>query len=102
MPISLPGPAATAALELATAHEIPSVLNHSIRTHLFALMHAEKLGLSAGADFDAELLFVACVLHDLGASDAYDGPQRFEVEGADAAAALLAEHGRPVEDADGG
>jgi hypothetical protein len=89
-------PLATAALDLASAHEIPSVLNHSLRTHGYALLHAEKLGL----DYDADLLFVACVLHDLGASDAYDGPQRFEVEGADAAASLLALHGRTPDDAD--
>jgi len=86
----------TAALDLATAHEIPSVLNHSIRTHAYALLQAEKLNV----EFDAELLFVACVLHDLGASDAYDGPQRFEVEAADAAAALMAEYDRSVADVD--
>ena len=86
----------TAALELATAHEIPSVLNHSIRTHAYALLQAEKLNV----EFDAELLFVACVLHDLGASEAYDGPQRFEVEAADAAAALMAEHDRSAADID--
>ena len=88
------------ALALATAHEIPSVLNHSIRTHGYALLHAEKLGLTAGSDYDADLLFVACVLHDLGASDAYDGPQRFEVEAADAAAALMAEYDRSAADVD--
>ena len=86
----------TAALELATAHEIPSVLNHSIRTHAYALLQAEKLNV----EFDAELLFVACVLHDLGASEAYDGPQRFEVEAADAAAALMAEYDRSAADVD--
>jgi len=86
----------TAALDLATAHEIPSVLNHSIRTHAYALLQAEKLNV----EFDAELLFVACVLHDLGASDAYDGPQRFEVEAADAAAALMAEYDRSAADVD--
>ncbi|HEY4224675.1 MAG TPA: HD domain-containing protein [Pseudolysinimonas sp.] len=91
---------ATAALALAQQHETPSVLNHSIRTHRFALRHAELLGLKADADFDAELLFVACVLHDIGAFDAFDGPQRFEVEGADAAAALLRDHGRSDADID--
>ena len=85
-----------AALELATAHEIPSVLNHSVRTHAYALLHAEKLGL----DYNADLLFAACVLHDLGSAVAFDGPQRFEVEGADAAASLLVEHGRTPDEAD--
>ena len=93
-------PLAAAALELATAHEIPSVLNHSVRTHGYALLHAEKLGLAAGADYDPDLLFVACVLHDLGSAEAYDGPQRFEVEAADAAASLLDDHGRTPGDID--
>lgn len=83
------GTIATEALALAALHEIPSVLGHSIRTHAYALVHAEELGLVDGRDFDGELLYVACVLHDIGASDAFDGPQRFEVEGADAAADLL-------------
>jgi hypothetical protein len=91
---------ATVALELARQHELPSILNHSIRTHSYALLHAERLSLVAGTDYDAELLFVACVLHDLGATEAFDGPQRFEVEGADAASRLLLEHGRSAADAD--
>lgn len=89
-------PLAAAALDLATAHEIPSVLNHSIRTHGYALLHAQKLNL----EFDPDLLFVACVLHDLGSADAFDGPQRFEVEAADAAADLVGAHGRTPEEAD--
>lgn len=97
---SIDSPLAVAALALAQQHETDSVLNHSIRTHRCALRHAELLGLKADHDFDAELLFVACVLHDIGAFDAFDGPQRFEVEGADAAAALLRDHGRSEADAD--
>ncbi|CAN5161198.1 HD domain-containing protein [soil metagenome] len=93
-------PLASAALDLATAHEVPSVLNHSVRTHGYALLHAQKLGLVAGAEFDSDLLFVACVLHDLGSAPAYDGPQRFEVEAADAAASLLGTHGRSAADID--
>ncbi|CAN5334507.1 HD domain-containing protein [soil metagenome] len=90
----------TIALELARQHELPSILNHSIRTHSYALLHAEKLDLRPERDFDAELLFVACVLHDLGASDAFDGPQRFEVEAADVAQKLLLDHGRTETEAD--
>lgn len=97
---AIDSPLASAAMALARQHETPSVLNHSIRTHRYALRHAELLGLKADGDFDAELLYVACVLHDIGAFDAFDGPQRFEVEGADAAAALLREHGRSEADAD--
>ena len=98
--LSIDSPLASAALALARQHETTSVLNHSLRTHSYALRHAELLGLRADDDFDAELLFVACMLHDIGAFDAFDGPQRFEVEGADAAAALLREHGRSEADVD--
>jgi hypothetical protein len=90
-------PLAAAALELARTHEIPSVLNHCIRTHSYAILHAERADLT---DFDPELLYVACILHDIGASDAFDGPQRFEVEAADAAAELVRAHGRTEQDAD--
>ncbi|CAN5440387.1 HD domain-containing protein [soil metagenome] len=90
-------PLAAAALSLAREHELASVLNHSIRTHEYAAMHAQKTGVT---DFDPELLYVSCVLHDLGASDAFDGPQRFEVEAADVAAELVRSHGRTEQDAD--
>jgi hypothetical protein len=90
-------PLAAAALDLARTHELPSVLNHSIRTHAYALLHADRAGVSG---FDPELLYVACVLHDIGASDAFDGPQRYEVEAADAAAELVRAHGRTEQDAD--
>jgi hypothetical protein len=97
---SMDSPLALAALALARQHETASVLNHSIRTHRYALRHAGLLGLKPDTDFDAELLFVACVLHDIGAFDAFDGPQRFEVEGADAAATLLRAHGRSEAEVD--
>jgi hypothetical protein len=90
-------PLALAALDLARAHEVPSVLNHSIRTHEYAVLHAERAGIT---DYDPELLYVSCVLHDIGASDAFDGPQRFEVEAADVAADLVRQHGRSEQDAD--
>jgi hypothetical protein len=97
---SIDSPLAAAATALARQHETDSVLNHSIRTHRYALRHADLLGLTPDADFDAELLYVACLLHDIGAFDAFDGPQRFEVEGADAAAALLRDHRRSEADVD--
>ncbi|GLV75884.1 metal-dependent phosphohydrolase [Streptomyces hygroscopicus] len=53
-----------------------------------------------GRDYHDDLLFAACAMHDLGVAS--DGPhnQRFEVEGADRAAALLLERGVPAADAD--
>ncbi|HEX2319406.1 MAG TPA: YceI family protein [Streptosporangiaceae bacterium] len=41
------------------------------------------------ADYDEDLLFVATVLHDLGLGEHAAGEARFEVEGADLAAAVL-------------
>lgn len=78
----------------------PSVVNHSLRSYLFARLLAAHLDLAAGPDYDDDLLFAACALHDLGVSP--DGPhgQRFEVEGADRAAELLLREGVPTADAD--
>jgi hypothetical protein len=40
-----------------------------------------------------DLLFTACLFHDIGTTDTYDGPLRFEVEGADAAVKHLSQFG---------
>lgn len=86
-----------AAADLARRYEHPAIVNHSLRTFLHAELAAGPLGLRPGADYDPEELFVACVLHDIGTAEAYDGPQRFELEGADAAAAFLASWGAPAD-----
>ncbi|HEX4249259.1 MAG TPA: HD domain-containing protein, partial [Pseudonocardia sp.] len=92
--LTLPdGGLATTVLDAARRHEHPAVLNHSVRTYLHAARIAEGRDLHVGTDYDPDLLFYACVLHDIGTADAYDGPSRFEVEGADAAAGLLREAG---------
>ncbi|GAA2635181.1 HD domain-containing protein [Streptomyces axinellae] len=99
--IALPGtPLAHAVVHLIRPVESPSVFNHSIRTYLFARLVAARLSLDAGRDYDDDLLFAACAMHDLGLAP--DGPhrQRFEVEGADRAAQFLIEHGSPRTDAD--
>ncbi|CAM4178825.1 HD domain-containing protein [Nocardiopsis rhodophaea] len=71
--------------------------NHSARTYLFGRALAEGQGLRAGRDFDDELLFLGCVLHDLGLAGTGDGGQRFEVDGADRAAGFLREEGVDAE-----
>lgn len=43
-------------------------------------------------DHDDELLFLACIPHGLGATDHANTDQRFEVDGADAAARFLEAH----------
>ena len=69
------------------------VFFHSIRSYVFARAHAQHQGLRAGTDYDDELLFLSCILHDIGLSDEGNGDQRFEVDGADTAAAFLRERG---------
>jgi len=92
---------AQAAIRFAQSTESPSVFNHSVRSYLFGELLAAREGMRPGADYRSEALFLGCVLHDLGVGTAAPGKERFEVEGADLAAALLTEHGceRAVVDA---
>ncbi|TCC55098.1 HD domain-containing protein [Kribbella pittospori] len=83
------GSVARAAVEYVRSFESEPVANHSIRSYLFAVLLAEH----EGVDVDTELLFYACVLHDLGTSASAPGKQRFEIEGADLAADFLTNHG---------
>ena len=69
------------------------VANHSLRSYLFARELAAAKGLTPDVDYDDELVFLSCILHDLGATDYANGDQRFEVDGADAAARFLQDHG---------
>ncbi|KAA9166172.1 HD domain-containing protein [Amycolatopsis acidicola] len=94
---ALPGtPLAAAVVDLIRPVETPSVFNHSVRSYLFARLVARHRGL----DYDDDLLFAACAMHDLGVAP--DGPhrQRFEVEGADRAAEFLIARGVPAAGAD--
>ncbi|OBG27545.1 HD domain-containing protein [Mycobacterium sp. 852002-51057_SCH5723018] len=85
--------AAQAAIQLAQSSESPSVFHHSVRSYFFGELLAAHEGIRPGAEYDGEALCLACVLHDLGVGAAAPGRARFEVEGADLAAALLTEHG---------
>jgi hypothetical protein len=69
------------------------VAHHSLRSYLFARELAAAKGLQRDVDYDDELVFLSCILHDLGATESANGDQRFEVDGADAAALFLREHG---------
>lgn len=69
------------------------VAHHCVRSYLFARDLAGVQRLSPGADYDDELLFLSCMLHDLGATEHGNGDQRFEVDGADAAAVFLRSRG---------
>jgi len=94
------GPLVDASFALVRSTESRPIADHSIRTFLFARMLAEHEGCSNDAAYDEELLFAATVMHDLGLGEQARGQARFEVEGADLAAAVLREHGVAEADVD--
>jgi hypothetical protein len=63
----------------------PLLFNHVLRSYLFG----ELLGRARGLRFDSELFYLGAVMHDLGQTERFVGHQRFEVDGADAAAEFL-------------
>ncbi|MEE4545060.1 HD domain-containing protein [Streptomyces sp. V4-01] len=67
--VVVPGSAASAAaLGVASAYLSPALLNHSLRAYLWAAAR----GAAEGVAFDAELLYVAALFHDLGLAPAFD------------------------------
>ena len=72
------------ACETAHEHLDPYLFNHVMRSWLFATLIAEQ----NGDPYDAEVLAVSALLHDIGLSEAFVGPLRFEVEGANFAREL--------------
>ncbi len=80
--VSVPDtPLISSAIEYAREQSEPYLLNHVMRSWLFAVALAH-LNQTA---HDGEVLAVTIILHDLGLADKFKGPLRFEVEGANAA-----------------
>ncbi len=77
------------AIEYAQAHSEPYLFNHAVRSWLFAV----RLAQLDGVTYDAEVVAVASLLHDLGLTDDFTGTRRFEIEGADAARAFARQEG---------
>ena len=73
----------------------PLLYGHCLRTWAFAALYAQR----DRVEHDPELLYVACVLHDLGLTDAHaagDGSAGcFAVAGARTAHGLVCAHGTP-------
>lgn len=68
--------------------------DHSRRVYLFGAWQGVRKGLA----FDPELLYVGAMFHDLGLAPAYRGDnRRFEIDGAEEAAAFLRAHDVPEE-----
>jgi hypothetical protein len=99
--VSLPSPPDTAlakeAEERVRELSKPELYGHCLRTWAFAALFAQR----DRVDHDEELLYLACVLHDLGLTEAHDGRDPtaacFAVEGARAAHTLLCEHQAPAD-----
>ncbi|MEW1780518.1 HD domain-containing protein [Streptomyces sp. NPDC086777] len=99
--LALPSsPLATAVMSEVRSLVHPSLVNHCVRSFLWARLYGEYLGALNDAAYDEDLLFAACVAHDLGTSPLAQGKLRFEVEGADLAAALVTRLGVSAADAD--
>lgn len=77
------------ALQLARQCSPVFLLNHCLRSHAFASALATEMRLT----FDPEMLFVGCILHDLGLTETYDDGATFELSGARAAHAFCRQQG---------
>lgn len=69
------------AIDLVQSCEPTYLFNHSMRSYLFGAAVGRKLNLN----YDAEVLFLASIMHDLGLASPYDTAGSFEVNGARAA-----------------
>ncbi|KAK5991887.1 hypothetical protein PT974_05274 [Cladobotryum mycophilum] len=97
-------PAAKAALELAVSSLPASILYHSLRVFIYAQALTRKVSQNGSKSLypggslhtvsvEPHVLFVACILHDLGTVNEYDvNPERFEVCGAEEAVRILRAH----------
>ena len=77
--------AARDAEELARRSCGRSLLNHALRTYVWAVL----IGIGERRVFDVEALYVGALLHDIGLVPAYDTGRCFEADGAHVARELL-------------
>src|SRR5262245_22056797 len=84
--VSVPDtPLITAVVEYAQRVSEPYLFNHAMRSWLFA----EAIGRAKGIDYDREVVAIGTILHDIGLTTSVSGPNRFEVNGADAAVSFI-------------
>jgi HD domain. len=83
------------ATELVRDTESDLLFHHSSRVYYWAALAGQQRKLA----YDPELLYVGCLFHDMGLThDHCSCDKRFEVDGADAAAEFLREHGVSLQD----
>jgi len=88
--VSVPDtPLVEQALDYARRECEPYLFNHVVRSWLFAA----RLGEIQALDHDAEVVAVGTLLHDITFNERFDGPRRFEVEGADLARGFARQNG---------
>ena len=81
---------ASQATELLREHGSELLYNHTLRVFLFASLNGQQNNLR----YDAELLYVSTMFHDLGLTAHYrSDDKRFEVDGANAARDFLRGYG---------
>jgi hypothetical protein len=80
------GPLARAASVAILSSESPILFRHSARVFLFGAL----IGAHRALDFDAELLYISALFHDVGLTDDFrNSHRRFEVDGAHALRTFL-------------
>ena len=95
--LRVPDTAAAREAEMVSrASSSESLVNHGFRSYAFGAL----IGIADGFRFDAELFYVASLLHDIGLTEAYDRGGCFESDGAAAARELLKGLGWPVDRAE--
>jgi len=88
--VSVPDtPLVQQALKFARRESEAYLYNHVVRSWLFAA----KIGQLRNIDHDAEVVAVGTLLHDITLNERFNGPRRFEVEGADLARVFAFEAG---------
>jgi hypothetical protein len=80
-------PIARLATEFSRSASPPHLFNHAVRTFLFGSL----VGRALGQKFDEEILYLACILHDLGLTEKFQGEAPFEIQGAETARRFLEE-----------
>jgi hypothetical protein len=86
---------ARAATQLVRDTEDDLLYNHSRRVFLWGALTGERRGLR----YDAELLYLGAMFHDMGLTERYASPDlRFEVDGANAARDFMKTYGIPERD----
>jgi hypothetical protein len=88
--VSVPDtPTISRAIEFAREKSEPYLFNHVMRSWLFAALIAQR----KQTPHDGEVVAVTTILHDVGLVEAFDGPLRFEVEGANVARTFARKEG---------